>query len=171
MALSGMTGILYLNLGGNLLTGAFRLCVVYLSAFCVVICRLERVRLYLAGAPCGDDGVFISVCLAGNLAALSGMTSMQTLDLSNNHLTGAFRLCLVHLSAFCVVICRPGRVRVYLAGVHVALMAFCLFACVCRAGNLTALSGMTGMQNFDLSSNQLTGAFGCVLCISLHFVL
>jgi hypothetical protein len=31
--------------------------------------------------------------------------------------------------------------------------------CVCRAGTLAALSGMTGMQYLDLSVNQLTGAF------------
>ncbi len=55
---------------------------------------------------------------------------------------------------------------------RVAMMAYC-FDCVCRAGNLVALSGMTGMQTLDLSNNQLTGAFRfcdffhCIPCCDL----
>jgi hypothetical protein len=38
--------------------------------------------------------------------------------------------------------------------------------CVCRAGPLMPLSGMTGMQNLLLSNNQLTGVSSLLICIA-----
>jgi hypothetical protein len=43
------------------------------------------------------------VCCAGSLVALSGMTGMQSLDLTNNQLTGALWLCFVY---HCISCCR-----------------------------------------------------------------
>ena len=83
-----------------------RLCVSYLSAFSVVIYRRGQGRVYLAiaSAPCGDDGVlfvYVHVCRAGNLTALSGMTRMLNLGLDGNLLTGTFWFCDVSLCTFC----------------------------------------------------------------------
>ena len=52
------------------------------------------------------------------------------------------------------------------------MMIACCLLCVCRAGNLTALSGMSYMRNLQLNNNQLTGV-SClcfVFCVSPHFV-
>ncbi len=120
--------------------------VLFVAAFHVAICRPGSGRC-LPSAPSHDDDVLSVVgCVyrAGNLTALSGMTGLTYLDLSNNRLAGAPLLRFV----YCRIPCRCSVARVVL----IVAVGF-----VCRAGNLIALSNMTGMTYLDLDMNLLSG--------------
>jgi hypothetical protein len=141
-----------------------------ISLHCVLgFGRPGRVRLYLIGAQCGDDDVlFACVCRSGYLTALSGMTGMQTLYLSNNHLIGAFRKCCV---CHCIPCCdlSTGTVRVYLAGAPCGDDGV-LFVCVSRRQS-GGLVGYDRHAELVFTQQPVDRRVSVVLCISLHSVL
>jgi hypothetical protein len=165
-ALSSMTGIQYLDLSINQLTGVSRLYVVY---HCVPRCDLSDGANSALHAWSRVWQLFrfaCFVCCVGNLTALSGMTRIQNVYLYNNRLTGVSRLCVVYH-------CFPRYDLTDRASSALpewrAMWLLLRFDCfVCCVGNLAALSGLTGMQTLYLYNNHLTGEFR--MCVVYHCI-